>query len=111
AGSEFDSNAKAGLAKLTADNLTNGTKTKDALTFAKTLEDRGINFGIETNRESVLVNANALSEHLPVLVQTLADVAQNATFPDRELELSRARSITALKVQLDNPAVLARRVF
>ncbi|MBW4526908.1 MAG: insulinase family protein [Phormidium tanganyikae FI6-MK23] len=111
AGSEFDSNAKAGIAKLTADNLTNGTKTKDALTLAKTLEDRGINFGIDTNRESVLVNANALSEHLPVLLQTLADVAQNAAFPDRELELSRARSLTSLKVQLDNPAVLARRVF
>lgn len=111
AGSEFDSDAKAGLAKLTADNLTNGTKTKDALTLAKTLEDRGIDFGIDTNRESVLVNANALSEHLPILVQTLADVAQNATFPERELELSQSRSLTALKVQLDNPAVLARRVF
>ncbi|MGG6267457.1 M16 family metallopeptidase [Leptolyngbya sp. AN03gr2] len=111
AGSEFDSNAKAGLARLTAENLTNGTKTKDALTLAKTLEDRGINFGIDTNRETVLVEANALSEHLPILVQTMADVAQNATFPDRELELSRARSLTALKVQLDDPAVLARRVF
>ncbi|BAU14864.1 peptidase M16 domain-containing protein [Leptolyngbya sp. NIES-3755] len=111
AGSEFDSDAKAGIAKLTADNLTNGTKTKDALTLAKTLEDRGIDFGIDTNRESVLVSANALSEDIPILVQTLADVAQNATFPDRELELSRARSLTALKVQLDNPAVLARRVF
>ncbi|MBD1822769.1 insulinase family protein [Cyanobacteria bacterium FACHB-DQ100] len=111
AGSEFDSNTKAGLAKLTADNLTNGTTTKDALTLAKTLEDRGINFGVDTNRESVLVNANALSEHLPIVLQTLSDIAQNATFPDRELELSRARSLTTLKVQLDNPAVLARRVF
>lgn len=110
-GSEFDTTAKAGIAKLTADNLTNGTKTKDALTLAKTLEDRGINFGIDTNRESVLVNGNALSEYLPILVQTLADVAQNAAFPERELELSRARSLTALKIQLDNPAVLARRVF
>ncbi|MCU0552034.1 MAG: insulinase family protein [Leptolyngbya sp. Prado105] len=111
AGSEFDSSAKAGLAKLTADNLTNGTQTQDALTLAKTLEDRGINFGIDTNRESVLVNASALSEHLPILVKTLADVTQNAAFLDRELELARNRSLTALKVQLDNPAVLARRVF
>lgn len=111
AGSEFDTNAKAGLARLTADNLENGTKTKDALTLARTLEDRGINFDIETNRESVLVNASALSEHLPVLVQTIADVTQNATFPEDELELSRQRALTALKVQLDNPAVMARRVF
>lgn len=111
AGSEFDTNEKAGLAKLTAENLTNGTKTKDALALAKTLEDRGINFGVNTNRESVLVSASALSEHLPVLVQTMADVARNATFPQNELELSRQRALTTLKVQMDDPAVMARRIF
>lgn len=41
AGSEFDGNQKAGLANLTASNLMNGTKTKNALTLAQTLEDRG----------------------------------------------------------------------
>lgn len=111
AGSEFDTSAKAGLAKLTADNLINGTRTKDALTLAKTLDDRGINFDIETNREGVELSGNTLSEHLPVLMQTFAEVTQAATFPESELELSRKRSLTALKVQLDNPAVVARRVF
>ncbi len=111
AGSEFDRNDKAGLASLTASNLTNGTKTKDALTLAKTLEDRGIKFGVSANREGVSIGGNTLIENLPVLIQTMADVAQNATFPQNELELSRQRALTALKVQLDNPAVLSRRVF
>ena len=44
AGNEFDGNQKAGLANLTATNLMNGTQTKDALTIAKTLEDRGVKF-------------------------------------------------------------------
>jgi zinc protease len=111
AGSLFDSTEKAGLSKLTADNLTNGTQTKDALTLAKTLEDRGINLSFNTNREGVSVAATALSENLPVLVQTLSDVMQNAAFPDRELELSRQRTLTSLKVQMDSPAYVARRVF
>ncbi len=111
AGNEFDANEKAGLAKLTAENLSNGTKTKDALTLAKTLEDRGINFGVSANRESVLINANTLAENLPILVQTMADVAQNATFPADELELSRQRALTSLKVQLDSPNYVARQAF
>ncbi|MBW4420863.1 MAG: insulinase family protein [Myxacorys californica WJT36-NPBG1] len=111
AGQEFDTIAKAGLAKLTADNLTNGTTTKDALTLAKTLEDRGINFSISANREGVLMNGSALVENLPTLIQTMADVSQNASFPDKELELSRQRALTALKVQLDNPQYVARQVF
>jgi zinc protease len=111
AGSEFDTNEKAGLAKLTADNLTNGTRTKDALTLAKTLDDRGINFNISTNREGVDLSGSTLSEHLPVLVQTFAEMTQSASFPEDELELSRKRALTALKVQLDNPSVVARRVF
>lgn len=111
AGQEFDPTAKAGLAKLTADNLTNGTTSKDALTLAKTLDDRGINFSISANRESVLMNGSALVENLPTLVQTMADVSQNASFPDNELELSRQRALTALKVQLDNPQYVARQVF
>jgi zinc protease len=111
AGQEFDTNTKSGLAKLTADNLTNGTKTKDALTLAKTLEDRGINFGISTNRESVLMNGSTLVENLPTLIQTIADISQNASFPDKELELSRQRALTALQVQMDNPQYVSRRVF
>ncbi|NDJ16727.1 M16 family metallopeptidase [Myxacorys almedinensis] len=111
AGQEFDRAEKSGLAKLTADNLTNGTTTKDALTLAKTLDDRGISFEISANRESVLMNGSALIEHLPILIQTMADVTQNASFPEQELELSRQRAITALKVQMDNPQYVARQVF
>lgn len=111
AGTRFDSTEKAGLASLTADNLINGTQTKDALTLAKTLDDRGINLTFSTNREGVSVSASTLAENLPVLVQTVADVMQNAAFPEKELELSRQRALTALNVQMDSPAYVARRVF
>ena len=111
AGTAFDTKQKAGLAKLTVDNLMNGTRTKDALTLATTLDDRGINLDFDANREGVTIAASTLVEHLPTLMQTLADVMQNAVFPDKELELSRQRSLTALKVQLDNPASKGRRTF
>lgn len=111
AGTEFDQPNEGGLASLTADNLMNGTKDKDALTLAKALEDRGANLGFEASREGVLVAGYSLKTDLPVVIGTFADVVQNATFPSKELELARQRALTTLKLELDNPARVARREF
>ncbi len=111
AGSIFDSPNKAGLAGLTAGNLMNGTTSKDALALAKTLESRGVSLGFGASREGASIDGRSLSKDLPLLVQTLADVVQNATFPKEQLELSRQRSLIGLKAALDDPRQLGRRVF
>jgi zinc protease len=111
AGSEFDGNQKAGLANLTANNLLNGTKTQNALTLAKTLEDRGASLDFAASREGVSIEGQGLSANLPLLINTLANVLQNASFPTDQLELSRQRALTSLKAQLDDPNGLGRRVF
>lgn len=111
AGSEFDSNQKAGLAGLVAGNLINGTKTQSALSLAKTLEDKGVSLGFAAGREGVTIAGNGLSANLPILIKTLADTLQNATFPTDQLELSRQRALISLKIQLDDPRALGRRLF
>ncbi|QMS90114.1 insulinase family protein [Nostoc edaphicum CCNP1411] len=111
AGTEFDGNQKAGLANLTANNLMNGTQTKNALTLAKTLEDKGAGLNFSASREGVNVSGEGLSANLPILIQTLADVLENATFPADQLELSRQRALISLKAQLDDPRGLGRQVF
>ncbi|HEY9604908.1 MAG TPA: pitrilysin family protein [Allocoleopsis sp.] len=111
AGTEFDSATKAGLASLTANNVMNGTQTRDALQIAKALEERGADLDFSANREGVIVIGNSLAPDLPILIQTLSDVVQNATFPADKLELTRQQALTALKVQLDTPAQVAIRTF
>lgn len=111
AGTAFDKADTAGLASLTAANLMNGTKANNALAIAKTLENRGASLGFSANREGVAIGGNALSSDLPTLLQVLGDVLQNASFPEDELGLSRQRALTSLKLELDTPARLARRVF
>ena len=110
-GTEFDSEAKAGLASLTADNVMNGTKTRNALEIAKALEERGASLGFGANREGVNIQGNSLAADLPILIQTFADVVQNATFPPDKLELTRQQMLTALKVKLDTPSQVAIRTF
>ncbi|HEY9618057.1 MAG TPA: pitrilysin family protein [Microcoleaceae cyanobacterium] len=111
AGSSYDKVETAGLANLVAANLMNGTKNQDALTLAKTLENRGASLDFGVNREGVTISGDALASDLPTLVQALGDVLENANFPTDELELSRQRALTGLDLELDNPTRLARRVF
>ncbi|WP_414589456.1 M16 family metallopeptidase [Scytonema sp. PCC 10023] len=111
AGKEFDPEDKAGLASVVAENLMNGTKTKDVLTVAKTLEDRGASLEFETYREGVRIEADSLAADLPILIQTLADVVKNANFPTKELELTRKHALTGLKHELDDPSEVAERTF
>jgi zinc protease len=111
AGTAYDIPAKAGIANLTAENLMNGTQTKNALTLAKTLEDRGASLGFNASREGVSISGNALAQDLPTLIQTLADVLQHPVFPNQQLELSRQRALISLKATLDDPGQLGRRIF
>ncbi len=111
AGRQFDPASKAGIAQLTADNLMNGTKTKDALTLAKVLENRGASLGFSAGREGVNLDGYSLKTDLPILIETLADVVQNATFPTEQLELSRQRAITDLKTELDDPNYVSFRTL
>ncbi|AFY53282.1 putative Zn-dependent peptidase [Rivularia sp. PCC 7116] len=111
AGSEFDPENKAGLAALVADNLVNGTKSKDALSIAKSLGDCGASLDFKTYREGVYLEGNSLSDDLSVLVKTLGDVIKNPTFPRGQLQLARKQALVSLKQDLDNPEQVAQRTF
>lgn len=111
AGTGFDTVSKAGLAGITAQNLTNGTTSKDALTLASRLENLGASLGFSAGRESVGISGISMSKDLPVVIDQLADLLQNATFPAKEFDLNLQRNLLSLKSELDNPSSLVRRIF
>jgi zinc protease len=111
AGTEYDVAGKEGVAGLTAANLINGTTSKNALAIATALESRGANLAFGASREGAGLGGSALDQDLPILLSTLGDVLQNATFPAKEFNNSRQRALTGLQAELDNPASVARRKF
>jgi len=111
AGTAYDVLTQPGVANLTAANLLNGTRDKDALALAQTLEDRGISLEFSAFRDGVDVEGYALASEVPTLLRTLADVLQNATFPEADFNLSQQRYLTALSLEADDPVRLGRRVF
>lgn len=111
AGTEFDPDGQAGLASLVADSLMSGTKTKNASTLAQVLDNRGISLDFAAYRNGMRIQGDSLAADFPVLIQTLADTLKNSTFPQKELELNRQQALTSLKMELDDPAEVARRIF
>jgi zinc protease len=111
AGSGFDSMQKAGIASLTAGNMMNGTSTKDALTIAKSLENKGAGLSFGANREGVGFSGYAINTDLPKLIDILADVLKNPSFPQKELDLTKQRALIGLKQEFDSPSSLARRTL
>jgi zinc protease len=111
AGSEFDPENKAGLASMVAESLMSGTKTKDVLTLAKALEDRGAHLDFEITREGVRAQGSSLTSDISVLLNTLADSVKNPNFPNKEVELTRQQALSGLHQDLDDPDEVARRTF
>ncbi|MBW4426279.1 MAG: insulinase family protein [Nostoc desertorum CM1-VF14] len=111
AGKEFDLDEQAGLAAFVAENLLNGTKSKDVLTIAKVLAERGASLDFEAYREGVRIEGDSLAKDLPILLEILADVIKNSTFPAKELELYRQQALTDVQLELDEPSEVARRIF
>ncbi|MEH1934701.1 MAG: pitrilysin family protein [Nostoc sp.] len=111
AGTEFDPDDQAGLAAFVAENLLNGTNSKDVLTIAKVLAERGASLDFQSYREGVHIEGDSLAEDLPILLEILADVVKNSTFPVKELELYRQQTLTDLQHELDEPSEVARRIF
>ncbi|MCP6760942.1 MAG: insulinase family protein [Fischerella sp. CENA71] len=111
AGNEFDPKDKVGLASLVAENLMNGTKTRDVLAIAKSLDERGASLDFESYREGTEIQGSALAGDLPIVLHILADVIKNPTFPAKELELTRQQALTDLKEELDDPTEVAKRTF
>ncbi|AFZ04310.1 processing peptidase [Calothrix sp. PCC 6303] len=111
AGSEYDPEYKAGLASMVADSLMSGTKTKDVLTLAKALEDKGAHLDFEITREGVRAQGSSLASDMPILLNTLSDAVRNPTFPQKEIELTRQQTLSGLQQDLDDPDEVARRTF
>ncbi|WP_407572275.1 M16 family metallopeptidase [Deinococcus altitudinis] len=111
AGREFDTDASAGLVDLVAGNLLSGTTTRDAQALSKLIDGVGAQLSPSASRFGVSIGGASLSPDLPVLIEGLADILQNATFPGKEFQLTQARAIQGVKQADDSPGSVAQQVF
>jgi len=107
-----DENPKtSGLARLTAEMLTRGTRTRSAEQIAREFDFMGGAVNSASGNNTLYVSASVLSEHTPAALKLVADILRNPAFPPDELEGLRKRTLMALDGQKDRLSSVASRAF
>ena len=93
----------SGVAGMTADMLTEGTKTRTAREIARQTEALGANLESGAGLEASSVTLNMMPDKLSTGMAIMADVARNPAFAPQELERQRAQSLDGLRVAYEEP--------
>jgi zinc protease len=101
AGSSLDGDTP-GLARLTGQMLTRRSETFTFEQLNEELDSLGAAIGVSTSREYVDISIQCLREDAGRLIQLMADVVMQPTFPEEELERVRAQSLNSLRRTLDD---------
>jgi zinc protease len=110
AGASTENMQKAGLANMTADMLTKGTKSRTAEQIAEEMEFLGssLNSGAGWNNSSL--GMTVTTDKFEPAMAIMTDVALNPSFAQTELDLLKAQTLDDLKYSLTQPGFLANYV-
>jgi zinc protease len=101
---------KGGLANLAADLAAKGTRTRSSEQVAAELESLGAELDTGAGADGAILSVSAPVANLEAAGRILADIVENATFPEAEFQLGRKRARDALSVSLKSPDAIASMV-
>lgn len=104
-----DPTTHPGLSELLARALSQGTKTRTAKQIAEEIQADGGDLGTGSNRDVTFVSTNVLASKVESAVGLLADVVENATFPDSEVALANKNLSNSLRQREAQPGFQANR--
>lgn len=110
AGAIADPQDLPGLASFTSQMLAEGTTSRTSLELAADFEFIGSRLSTDVRREFTLLATETLSKHWPTALGIMADMVQNPTFPDHELERVRRELLTDLSRGKDDPTFVAENI-
>ncbi len=106
-GSARDPRGKAGLTDFAVELLRRGTDDHSADKLDELLELMGVDLRLETAPDSTYVMATAPSEHLPRVLELMAELVCRPSFKADEVVQARKRTLARLQNDLDDPPTLA----
>jgi predicted Zn-dependent peptidase len=110
-GRAADAKDRPGLADLLMGALDQGTKSRSAKQIAEEIQAAGGDFTGEADADALNATTQVLASKADAALAILADVFQNATFPDSEVELVKRNAAEALRAQEAEPSFLVRRAL
>ena len=88
---------RPGLSSFTAGLLTAGTKSMQKLDLLRKVENAGGEMSAQSDNNTYHVSIKVLKEDFDWAVDLLADIAQNAQFPQDEIEKQRQDTLVAIR--------------
>jgi zinc protease len=110
-GGEHLSSGQDGLAYLVGELLDEGTQTKTSIDIADIIDRAGGYLYSAADWESLFVSAGVMSSQLQPVLEVLADVVMDSTFPIAEVERLKSRQLTAQVNRRVQPGVLANETM
>ena len=109
-GASRESADKAGLANITADMLTKGTKTRSATQIAEEMAFLGSEINSGAGWNSSTVSFTTTPDKLAAALAVMSDVVLNPAFSQEELDLLKSQTLDELKYNLKQPSFIANYV-
>ena len=109
-GATDDPSGKPGLSSFTAQMLQEGAGARSSQDLAIAFEFIGARLSTDARREYVSLATETLSRHWLIALELMAEVAQNPTFPQHEIDRVRREHLTDLRRSKDEANVIADRL-
>jgi predicted Zn-dependent peptidase len=106
-----DPASRPGMSELLARTLKQGTKTRSAKQIAEDIQAAGGDLETGANRDRIVVSTSVLSAKAEAAVAQLADVLQNASFPEDEVTLAKRNLSESLRQREAQPGFQANRAL
>lgn len=102
---------KAGLANLTAELLTEGTKNRTSGAISEELEFIGASLDVTVFSDYTAISLSVLKKDVHKGFELFSDILLNSVFPKDEIERKKELIKGILKHREEDPAFLAERAF
>ncbi|MGD0543910.1 MAG: pitrilysin family protein [Candidatus Acidiferrales bacterium] len=104
-----DPSDRPGISELLANTIDQGTKSRNARKIAEEFQGAGGDLSASAGRDEIEVSTTILGSKAEPAIAVLADILQNASFPDDEVSLAKKNLADSLQQQEADPSFLASR--
>jgi len=111
AGSRRDPHGQEGVADLTADLLTEGTKTRTASEISQAFDFIGASYATSAETDYAVLSLTVLRKDFNTGLDLLGDLLQHPSFPQAEVGRRREAALAQIKASEDDPGQVAERAF
>ncbi|HUF05546.1 MAG TPA: pitrilysin family protein [Aridibacter sp.] len=110
-GQLLDDLNKVGVANLTAELMTKGTKNKTPQELEEAIQQLGASINVSAGGESIRVSGNTLSRNYEETIALVEEILLQPRWDAKEFDLAQQSTISQIRQQMANPNAVANLAY